>query len=1078
MKSRQRSYYSIGFVLTILLISAFLTVGYQNLRRSEIESKKVESALESLHVLEDILDDMQDLESNQRGFIITGDSSFLIEFENLIGKSKKDLAKLARFAKTDSLYSSNALHLTVFVNKKFSFSKKTVALKSENHTEEAEKLVQSGAGKQFMDSIRKYTILLTNLDREFLKQANEGEAKAARNMNLLFTSLSGAFVLIFSLLFFIIRRDARKHKKYQAEIDHLASLVEQTSDAIISIDLNGTILSWNEGAAKMLGYPRQEAMGRSISEMTGKGLHVLQVKLMSEELKAQGQMNAETLNYDSKGRPVYCLASATTIRNRQGTEKGYVVILNDITSKKETEKLLYEFNQELARQVDEKTEQIRKSEERYRSLIEQASDAIFVNDLSGNIIEVNSKACQLLGQHHDDICSWNVTDLFAKEELDQKPIMQKELLAGDTTFVERNILRKDGKTIPVEITARMATDNRIMAIVRDITDRKETEARLKASEKDLRNVLSSMADVFYVIDKNFRITSINETAIEMLSIAWGKPVANDMNLLELIPVNSDEPILESFEKVFNGERIEYELKNHIPGLPQWVSVTFRPVRGDCGAITGACVTTKDISERKKAEEALHHSNERFELIARTTNDAVWEWNLETNEVWGNEMHQALYGLTPHDPAPSHQEWMQHIHADDRDQVIQSLEQTLASNENVWMADYRFLRNDHEPRYIFDRTYIVRNEAGKPVRMMGVMMDITDRKHFEEMLKKEKYLSDSILNSLPGIFYLFDENGKYLRWNKNLEHVSGYDENEIAAMQPLDFFDSGQKDIVRMAIKKTFDEGMAEVEAILSTKDGAGIPYYFNGWRIMFEGKPCLIGIGMDTTERKKAEEQIRSTTEQLRRLSAHLQNVREEERIFIAREIHDELGQQLTVLKLDVSRLNKSISPEHTELKQQGESVLQLVNETISSVRRISSQLRPGMLDDLGLAAAIEWHAQEFEKRTGIKTVVSIVQHELALSRQADNNLFRIFQEALTNVARHAHASEVNVLLGVENSELLLSIADNGVGFNTKEAEQKATLGLLGIRERTSALGGVCSIITASGKGTTLEIVIPIENNQ
>ena len=169
--------------------------------------------------------------------------------------------------------------------------------------------------------------------------------------------------------------------------------------------------------------------------------------------------------------------------------------------------------------------------------------------------------------------------------------------------------------------------------------------------------------------------------------------------------------------------------------------------------------------------------------------------------------------------------------------------------------------------------------------------------------------------------------------------------------------------------------------------------------------------GRDITERKKAEEQLKGSTEQLRALSAHLQSVREEERTLISREIHDELGQELTGLKMDLSWLVKRLSKNQKSLISKTESMLKLVDSTIQTVRRISSELRPGVLDDLGLIAAIEWQAQDFENRTGITCDFSSSVEEIGLDRDRSTAVFRIFQETLTNVSRHAKATRVKISL-------------------------------------------------------------------
>lgn len=231
----------------------------------------------------------------------------------------------------------------------------------------------------------------------------------------------------------------------------------------------------------------------------------------------------------------------------------------------------------------------------------------------------------------------------------------------------------------------------------------------------------------------------------------------------------------------------------------------------------------------------------------------------------------------------------------------------------------------------------------------------------------------------------------------------------------------------------------------------------------------------ERSERKRAEEKLRETNEQLRALAARLQSVREEERIWIAREIHDELGQALTALKIDLSWLESKLPRDQKPLLNKTKSISKLVDNTIRSLRRIASELRPGVLDNLGLAAAIEWQAQEFQTRTGITCRCWLNLDDSGLSKEQSTAIFRIFQEALTNVARHANATDVDISLEEKAGELVLEVRDNGKGITESEISNPKSLGLLGMRERAFLLGGEVKIIGAAGKGTAVTVYIPLK---
>jgi len=232
-------------------------------------------------------------------------------------------------------------------------------------------------------------------------------------------------------------------------------------------------------------------------------------------------------------------------------------------------------------------------------------------------------------------------------------------------------------------------------------------------------------------------------------------------------------------------------------------------------------------------------------------------------------------------------------------------------------------------------------------------------------------------------------------------------------------------------------------------------------------------------ERRSAEDELRKSREELRALAAHLQSVREEERRVISREIHDQLGQALTGFKMDLAWIRHRLLPDNPEVQR--ELLLEKIGEigagmdsAADLVRKICTELRPGILDDLGLVPALEWQTREFSKRTGIACALRLEVKELELDSERSTALFRIFQEMLTNVARHASASRVEASLRRKGDMLLLEVRDDGKGISTEKVDGRRSLGLLGMRERALLFGGTVGIEGKSGQGTIVNVRIPL----
>jgi PAS domain S-box-containing protein len=348
-------------------------------------------------------------------------------------------------------------------------------------------------------------------------------------------------------------------------------------------------------------------------------------------------------------------------------------------------------------------------------------------------------------------------------------------------------------------------------------------------------------------------------------------------------------------------------------------------------------------------------------------------------------------------------------------------------------------------------------------------DITERKRAGEQLRYQAALLASVNDAVVAS----DAQYRLTAWNEAAESLYGWKAEEVLGRNGLGILRTEWFGVDADRMRRTIAEtGRWRGEVTQTRKDGTRISVELSAIALRDESGQITgyVSVNRDISERKRAEEALQRSRDQLRAFGARLQKVREEERAKVAREIHDELGQALTAIKIDLSSLSHELP---ADKKQQCESILKLAAETIQSVRRISTELRPAILDAVGLVAAVEWAAGEFAARTGTKCQLDLPQDDAVIEQERATALFRIFQETLTNVARHANATKVKVRLAKPDGNLTLEVHDNGRGVSEEQLSAGSSLGILGMRERAVLLGGELTITGARGEGTTVRVQIP-----
>lgn len=358
-----------------------------------------------------------------------------------------------------------------------------------------------------------------------------------------------------------------------------------------------------------------------------------------------------------------------------------------------------------------------------------------------------------------------------------------------------------------------------------------------------------------------------------------------------------------------------------------------------------------------------------------------------------------------------------------------------------------------------------------------MMVVARRKAEEATIRANAELSQIFDTAADGM-RVIDNDFKVIRANHTFSVLSGLGQEDIVGKKCYDVFSGPLCHTVGCPLKRILSSGeRIQYDTEKIRKDGSKVPCIVTATPFR-EPKGAIIGIVedfKDISDRREFEQELLQSRERMRDLASHLQVVDEEERKHVAREIHDELGQALTALKMDACWLNSRLPTEDHALVERAGVMVEIIDRTIKSVKRITSELRPGLIDHFGLTAAIEWEAEEFSHRTGVRCEYRSDPEDIILDQDRSIAIFRIFQETLTNVTRHAEATNVRVNLKRYRGGIEMRIQDDGKGISEKQLSDPRSYGLIGMNERVHALGGKLKVEGSDGHGTTVEVVIPIE---
>jgi PAS domain S-box-containing protein len=627
------------------------------------------------------------------------------------------------------------------------------------------------------------------------------------------------------------------------------------------------------------------------------------------------------------------------------------------------------------------------------------------------------------------------------------------------------------------------SDGRLLFIegfIQDITARKQARQILQQREALYRTLAESTPVGIWQTTPDGELVYINPAMCRLLEVDSPDGMRGKTYRDFWTPESIDR-VQREHAKRLAGLSTSYEVEMvGARGTRRRLAIHGAPVFDADGTVESFIASILDVTEQKQAEEELH----KLAALIRHSDEFVGLATLDGQVTFLNPTALNLVGLDGVEDAAS-TTILDYVPAEDQQRVgEQILPQVFA--DGLWQGELRF-RHFGTGRLIpLDFSgFIVRDPGtGQPQFLACVARDITERKKAEAALREsESNLAAAQAQARMGSWEL-DIAAERGNWSREMFRIFDRDPDLGAPSFPefLAMVHPEDRESLLAAQSRAIREGGA-VKLEFRSHPERGPVKWFEGRCVTQRnaaGAPIrLAGTTQEITERKRAEQALRGSREQLRDFARRLQVIREEERTGIAREIHDVLAQELTCLKLNLAwvarRLSRSVDePTRAALAEKVSSMTDLADVTIQSVQKLATDLRPVVLDSLGLGPAIEWQAEDFQKRTGIACEARVACELPALDRAQATALFRIVQESLTNVARHAGARRVEVALDHEAGGLCLTVRDDGRGITAEELADPKSIGLLGMKERAALLGGTTEIAAVADGGTIVRVITPL----